>query len=160
MKSLYVPEIGDEITLAKDWTFNLHCEYRNHTLGDFLGYNSYHCGWIAKSDNEAIDYLTGFQNRQENELYDEYVNRHHQWRLGCEKFGQDMIEATIPKGCILKIDRIYIRKGSKDYSSITFYVKNMGEIFTKSSRWSDKKVNKKAFRFWAKLSECNNIKFD
>lgn len=37
MKSLYIPEIGDIITLEKDWTFTLYPEFRNEKLGSKLG---------------------------------------------------------------------------------------------------------------------------
>ncbi len=56
------------------------------------------------------------------------------------------IEVNIPKNSILKVDRIYIRKGNKDYSSISFY-------------WNDNPTKKK-IRFWAKLDDCNNIECD
>jgi hypothetical protein len=36
-QSLYVPEIGDQLTLAQDWTFGLHYEYRNEKLWAALG---------------------------------------------------------------------------------------------------------------------------
>lgn len=32
MPFLYIPPLGTELTLANDWTFNLHNEYRNETL--------------------------------------------------------------------------------------------------------------------------------
>lgn len=32
---LYIPEIGDEITLKSDWTFELHAENRNQDLALF-----------------------------------------------------------------------------------------------------------------------------
>lgn len=32
MKNLYIPKIGDIITLAEPWTFKLYEEYRNLTL--------------------------------------------------------------------------------------------------------------------------------
>jgi hypothetical protein len=53
--------------------------------------------------------------------------------------------ATIPKGTGLKIDRIYIRKGNSEYSSLTFYIG--------SGPW-------KGCRFWAKLKDVNKIEFD
>lgn len=55
-----------------------------------------------------------------------------------------IISHTFPKDTILKVDRIYIRKGAEDFSSLTFYVT----------------INKKAYRFWAKLEDVNNIEFN
>ena len=104
MSKLYVPEIGDEIKLSKEWKFNIYNEYRNEALLTHLSLN-----------NQKI-----------------------------ERGGST--EIIIPKDSILKIDRIYIRKGSSDFSSITFYVKYPG--------------SKNKYRFWAKLSDCNNIEFE
>jgi hypothetical protein len=55
---------------------------------------------------------------------------------------------TLPVGTVLKIDRVYIRKGASDYSSLSFFIK---------------KHNDKDFvgkRFWAKLSDVNTIQFN
>lgn len=76
-----------------------------------------------------------------------------------QKILKDVLIVTIPKGTVLSIDRIYIRKGSSDFSSLTFYAKGLGNISVKSSRRPNAK-NKKALRFWAKLDDCNNIKFE
>jgi len=149
MKKFYVPEIGDEITLTEDWTFQLHSEYRNIIFGHFLGYNNYYSGWVNQSDTKSLETLQSFKYREDCESQDDYMKRHKEWQLEwqleCEKFRLDVIEVTIPKGCILKIDRIYIRKGNKDYSSITFNVKNMGQAITSMSRWNDKKNHEKIF---------------
>lgn len=56
-------------------------------------------------------------------------------------------DLTLPKGVVLQIDRVYVRKGpSEDYNSITFYVVN-------------EKRSKSKFkgRFWVKLTDANNI---
>ena len=45
--------------------------------------------------------------------------------------------ATLPKDQILTVDRIYIRKGNKEYSSVSFRVPKA--------------------RFWAKLDDVNQI---
>lgn len=59
-------------------------------------------------------------------------------------YGLKTWEVIFEKNTILKIDRIYIRKGNKDYSSISFWVKS--GLY-------------KGARFWAKLEDCNKIKF-
>ena len=60
---------------------------------------------------------------------------------------------TLLAGTVLKVDRIYIRKGSAEYSSITFFVSEspMPEL-------SSKKGPKR--RFWVKLQDANNIEFE
>jgi len=51
------------------------------------------------------------------------------------------INVTLPIGTELLIDRIYIRKGAKEFSSMSFFM--------------DSKPNK--IRFWAKLKDINNM---
>lgn len=61
-------------------------------------------------------------------------------------------QVTLPKGTVLKVDRIYIRQGADKYSSLTFYAE-IGEGGTGSFG------KPKHPRFWAKLSDCNKIKY-
>lgn len=67
----------------------------------------------------------------------------------CEGYfckGAEVFTYTIPKGSVLSVERIYIRAGAKDFSSITFrYIPIKG---------------KAGIRFWAKLEEVNNIEFE
>jgi len=61
-------------------------------------------------------------------------------------------EVTIPAGSQLGVDRVYIRKGAGEYSSITFNLHKGSEIV-----FNGKAI--KAFgRFWAKLSDVNQMK--
>lgn len=80
------------------------------------------------------------------ELHYEYRNQTMFASLK-KDFNNQPISVTIPKGSILKVDRIYIRKGSgyENFSSITFRFESEG--FKKA-------------RFWAKLKDCNNIQFE
>jgi hypothetical protein len=84
------------------------------------------------------------------------------WRDACDKAEYKLVlPVTIPAGTILAIDRIYIRKGSSDFSSITFYAKNLGEIEKIVDKWhKPRKAKQKALRFWAKLSDVNTIEFE
>jgi hypothetical protein len=60
---------------------------------------------------------------------------------------------TLPKGTVLTVDRIYIRQGASEYSSISFYA-SIGAS-GKSSFGKPKSP-----RFWATLKDCNKIEFD
>lgn len=85
-------------------------------------------------------------------------------RRTCGTWANDYgaIPCTIPAGAVLKIDRIYIRKGKGDYSSITFLWK--GEALpAKTETYSDGstgRVPRIPIRFWAKLDDVNNIEFE
>lgn len=72
---------------------------------------------------------------------------------------------TIPAGAVLKIDRIYIRKGNEDYSSVSFFWEGMkvppGMYPGRYSRQGDlEKYPGRPVRFWAKLDDVNKIEFD
>lgn len=146
MRQLYIPEIGDEIRLTMDWTFDLYNEYRNDSLMKFIG--------DPRDSSYSII---------------------------------DSRPCTIPTGEVLKVDRVYIRKGQGDFSSLTFLWKGMRV----EGRTEDKtaysitvdtlnpilppghmrpakripytykvKIPAKPVRFWAKLADVNNIEFE
>lgn len=167
---MYVPEIGDHIILTQDWFFDLHPEYRNLDLGNFFGhYICYQDGWIdekvlpqMRPPDYNIQYpanvpyaeqVRKFKEAEDNcSEYQAYQRDMLEWR---QKLGQlepnPVLKVCLPKDTVLAIDRIYIRKGASDFSSITFYAKNLG-VPAKGKR--------KAFRFWAKLEDCNRIYFE
>lgn len=58
---------------------------------------------------------------------------------------------TIPAGTVLRVSRIYIRKGLSDFSSLTFSV-----VLPNGK----KKKGQLSGRFFAKLSDVNNIQCD
>jgi len=179
---LYIPEIGDKLKLTADWSFNLGKEWRNESLGSFFGYYIFHEGWVDSKIVEPIrnfdftlikypprNYKDGYDSFRKLEKeaeqscpeYVEYLNEYEIWTKKCEINVSEKLNVTIPAGTILKVDRIYIRKGSKDYSSITFFA-NMPavELVRRQNFKKIKKERKKAIRFWAKLSECNEIEFE
>ena len=61
-------------------------------------------------------------------------------------------DVTVKAGSTLGVDRVYIRKGGEDFSSITFNLKKGGEIMFNG------KAIKAQGRFWAKLSDVNKMK--
>jgi hypothetical protein len=64
--------------------------------------------------------------------------------------GEKNYLVTIPIDTILTVDRVYIRKGVSDFSSLTFRIpkdKNKKHIYA-------------GVRFWAKLSDVNKIEFE
>lgn len=63
----------------------------------------------------------------------------------------------LPSGLVVKVDRIYIRKGLSQYSSISFTIPKPK---TKSEK-IEMPLNEKwsGAKFWVKLHECNGIEF-
>jgi len=63
----------------------------------------------------------------------------------------------LPKGLIIKVDRVYIRKGLSQYSSITF---TMPTPKTKKEKEEmPQNVIYGGSKFWVKLHECNGVHF-
>jgi hypothetical protein len=62
------------------------------------------------------------------------------------------VTVTLPIGTTLSVDRIYIRRGAKDFDSVTF---NLIGAKTQQLRYG----SKVRVRFWAKLPDANNIEF-
>lgn len=117
--NLTIPSVGDILTLSQDWEFSLQREYRNY------------------------QFVESFCKHNPG-----YVNP---W-LGKNWGGLDdckNVEFMIPAGSKIAVDRIYIRKGKKDYDSITFRVPKGGiSVCPKFSG-----------RFWVQLSDANKIVF-
>ena len=83
--------------------------------------------------------------------------------IGCWSSEYGAIPCTIPAGAVLKIDRVYIRKGMKEFSSITFLWKGESLPAKLEQYWEGGetyKVPRRPIRFWAKLSDVNNIEFE
>jgi hypothetical protein len=155
---LYVPEIGDHLRLTADWTFTLYNEYRNSSLWEL--YDCENHPVVAKKNAEK-EQARNELNALENKMYpgNTYWQPRHSSTLDPADIARrtelrDIItkmlavEVTIPTGSIVSVDRIFIRKGMDDWSSLTFYLKDHPD-----------KTFKKKPRFWAKLADCNCIEF-
>ncbi len=130
---MYIPEIGDYIHLGKDWSFNLFNEHRNLKLIRYFKREA--CALLVKNARDDYNH-----SRISVEEYNEI------WKKNA--WPDLSTEVTLPAESILKIDRIYIRKGNTKYSSVSFYLVD----------YSGKKP--KSYRFWAKLADVNNIEFN
>lgn len=148
---LYVPEIGDEIVLTKDWTFDLFSEDRNTTLATLHGYTLKYDH--SESDRKWDEWVKNGRNLP----YPEYNSLDNHFWVKEDSKGVHSIPITLPVGTVLKVDRIYVRKGSSDFSSLSFTTKSFGSVDTLT--WNNKPA-KRGVRFWARLSDCNNIEFD
>lgn len=152
---MYIPEIGDKITLTSDWTFRLFEEGRNTALWNLLGMKQrgdwiqrladgkrFYCGsgphqegwgWFA-DDGEKLEVMS-FYNVRDGKVPE------------LKHFEDEGTPATLKAGQRLSVDRVYIRKGASDFSSITFnYIgapKGSGRV-----------------RFWAKLADVNGLEFE
>ncbi len=186
---LYIPMLGDELILSKDWEFLLFDESRNESLFTYLG---------RKETPADSTYWTKFR------VWAFFTETGQLPSYRQEEFGKappaDPIEAgaairaKLPAGTTLIVDRIYIRKGADDFSSITFRAKGLRTEpkVRKAQRWVhrfetvpaseflvdptikctgpkkiieeyveyDLKIPAKPVRFWVKLNDANNIEFN
>lgn len=85
-------------------------------------------------------------------LYAEYRNR-TLFNILNLPFKTTVID--LPKGLIIKVDRIYIRKGLSQYSSITFTCAKPKTKAEKAERPSNLIYG--GIKFWVKLHECNEL---
>lgn len=133
---MYIPELGDRIVLTKDWSFQLFNEHRNSGLINLLGVK-------FKGDYYVYNGKQYFHASKTWNRYDVINGR----VPGVTFVKETGIEVSLKAGQVLTVDRIYVRKGASDFSSITFnYIgapKGSGRV-----------------RFWAKLADVNTIEFD
>jgi len=164
---LYIPEIGDSIKLEEDWSFLPVKESRNSKLFEFFLPKEFINNMVGRVNNTTYYYEGQGYNRRGtkrkiNEDYDESfliknsekdslpkeLKKHFYFNIFSNE-NKEIIgdfEVTIPKDSILKIDRVYIRKGASDYSSVTFYIEHIPGVKLKGK-----------VRFFANLSDVNNI---
>ena len=71
------------------------------------------------------------------------------------------MSVTIPKDSVLKVDRVYIRKGANDFSSITFWLSDSPDDRLRKPRNKKDTTAKlqRKIRFWAHLTDVNRIEF-
>lgn len=120
---LYIPELSDKIKLTVDWKFNLVAEDRNIKFAQAYFDKAYEVDYDWNDRDGEVSYW--YNNTPGTS------NRKHK-----------VLAVTLHAGSVLSVDRIYIRKGAKEYSSLSFrYIDGYG-------------------RFWAKLSDVNNIEFE
>lgn len=148
---MFIPEIGTKLVLTRPWSFSLYKELRNQKVWDMISAarpeeTAQKETVVQNIRDEMNDVMR--QNREDTLKYTEYLEKIHGLRereANAQKF-----TVLLPQNTHLTVDRIYIRKGSSDYSSITFYL-------TKTDYPALDQRGRK--RFWAKLDEVNNMEF-
>jgi len=117
---LYIPALGELLTLKDDWEFELFAEDRNRSLIEIV--EGFKPGWQdfwGTWDRATHSYIKPAWFHTYPKLF------------------------TIPKDSVLRVERIYIRKGSKEFDSLTFRVMESPDARLKKCR------------FWAKLDDVN-----
>lgn len=165
--NLWIPTLGDSFILEEPWTFTLVNETRNISL--FGKERKKLVEWkprsyrVSSSTPMEPDYYTNrysWETRRNvvvtpaPDTTGEYPNG-AKWKMHNYKIEDEISvfaplpdkEFTLPAGIALYIERIYIRKGNKDYDSVTF----------RTGECEDKTLSRK--RFFARLEDVNKIKY-
>lgn len=142
MRKLYVPALGDQLTLAEDWTFHVVNAHQNCPLVEWMGLPLAGSYWNPPFGRSA--------DRQPIE---------------------SKVDCMLPKGTILKVGRIYIRQGAPTYNSLTFtivgqhipkkVVKRLVHIYDGPRRGTtverEEVQPRRPIRFFARLSDVNEM---
>jgi hypothetical protein len=152
---MYIPEISDRIRLVDEWRFTLINEYRNESLWKFFESETAAVGEKRKKmEDRKHELERKFGYTYSNIPIVLTADEQHEYRSITEQlrgtqYHYAQTEVALPAGCELSVDRIYIRKGAGEWSSITFYLQSHPHTGFKRKP-----------RFWAKLSDCNHIEFE
>jgi hypothetical protein len=104
------------------------------------------------------------------DLYEEYRNKSMMNAVGLSyqsryhPDGMPNWQVTLKAGAMLSVDRVYLRKGAGDYSSLTFFVRSKPEATAVRDGKEYKLAGKfrmpgvsGAVRFWVKLADVNTM---
>jgi hypothetical protein len=159
---LFVPQLGSCLLLTEPWTFTLHRERRNKGFGQQIGEENFfdeNRDWLDVINHASP--MTPMIEEMHKRLGTQIIDPPTDSTEPIGKWGpyhaapRDPIRVTIPKGVILEVERIYIRKDARDFDSMTFRVIETPDDV--KAPWGKRKTK---LRFWAKLHECNEIYMD
>lgn len=141
---LYIPRLGDTLKLTSPWSFELMMQEKNESVWKLFG-----LPWDASEENIWNQRDFSYDVCKKHKLIVKPKDGYHAGTgFHATQLYYKML--TLPVGARLKVDRIYIRKGSPEFDSVTFsIVKNTIPNFTSGKA-----------RFWTSLDDTNNIKFD
>ena len=146
-QKLFIPNLDTLMILSEDWTFKLIFEDRNASMFKALGGKQTGLWCDSPNDfdwSEPMPIIEWQRAMSEEDLKNAY-----QSFRATNAEDKPFVRVTLPKGTQLKIDRIYIRRGSESFSSVTFRTTKICPD-----------VRFKSKRFWAKLQEVNQIVAD
>ena len=138
-----IPALGTRITLTSPWIFTLCAERRNTKFHDVL---------FPESEFKQED---GYLYEIYKDRFGEPVKTWRRRQTHTDK------EAMLPAGTVLRVDRIYIRRGQEGYDSVSFVCESIPHVESDASavRMHKKgsKPPKVVGRFWARLRDVNEI---
>jgi hypothetical protein len=135
---LFIPELGTQLELKKDASLKIQMESRNE---DFL-FNCFPKELSALGELRKLDGLRRDEYSTDPQVKAAAIERKKRREELWPKLKElpKVFTVKILAGTILEVDRIYVRKGQDDYSSVTFVIR-------------DKRVH----RFWVNLDQVNTL---
>jgi hypothetical protein len=178
---LYVPEIGDKLRLTTDWSFTLYNEHRNYDLWQVLECDKHPAmkkindrvaelhAEIAALKKTMVDKVEPVptwmgRNRGETRIVKVFpdqaaIDRNNTLYSELRSIERGAVPVTLPATTVLTVDRIYIRKGMTEFSSLSFYIGDCPlHALTPVKKGGGFKKGRR--RFWAKLADANTIDFE
>ena len=142
----FIPELGTKLRLFADWTFTVHNEHRNHDL--------------LRADGKMKLVPTYMQAFGHNGPIGPRVQSGVQEQSTLNK--KSSYQRTLPKGTEVVVDRIFIRKGKSDFSSITLVITHTTDarLLACVGHKTTNKPRKTVARFWVKLEDFNDAFFE
>lgn len=133
---LFIPDVGVSMRLLQNWTFDLKREGRNNDVWEALNCDLHPSleqsrARIARMEaarQEIADRMVPSPLRRRHGIYVDYAStedRNADFALRDEIYSaktNQSVPVTLEAGTVLKVDRVYIRQGAEDFSSLSFYI--------------------------------------
>jgi hypothetical protein len=170
---LWIPDIGDKLRLTEDWTFTLWHAGRNGAIWQALDLDKHPIAIAAAKTRADLWERIKVSEKQmvRKRSTQPWMGFIYEWptpeleaeskelRASFDALSEVSIPVTFPKSTELTVDRVYIRKGASEFSSLTFFIGDspMKELMPvkKGGSWPSGQR-----RFWAKLADVNRIEFE
>lgn len=123
---LYIPDVGHKITLEQPWAVGIQHEDRNRRFLQVMKANG--------GDDVVLNF-----------------GAYRDWLPTSDK----RFTMILPAGTVLLVDRVYIRKGSSDFSSLSFFVESCPLLAFTHKKLGGTSTRK--LRFFASLADVNTM---
>lgn len=168
MTKLHIPTIGARMKLLSPWTFTLHEESRNSGFLDMLGLldpgtpvgdlvAEARALMVTSRGDMTARCPSDLRYYLNNDLVAKRIPVTDRAKEVLRLLGDVRFAVTLPAETVLILDRLYIRKGAGEFDSLTFMVENAPDGFFKHPPKKKNEAFGRKPRFWASLTDCNQM---
>ncbi|AKF13279.1 hypothetical protein PHIN3_12 [Sinorhizobium phage phiN3] len=129
-----IPDVGFKLKLTEDFTAKVLNEGRNY--GVIMNYPS--------------------SRKLHDDTYDKAAKERTSW----DEWKKFQFDITFPKDTVLTVARVYIRKGAKDFSSVTFNISETPLKCLTLKKQGGTWESYGARQFWLNLDQVHLMEFD